>query len=206
VYTFGSPGIANFPYKKSRDHKMANQEEELKAYLEGHSMSELIKDMTTGLLSDKPEEPVTHLVKHLFTAYPEKAASANVPKGGGAVVQASSSLAALMSAEVDTDASEEDDDADAPEYIPPKVMSKKGRKTAVSAESMDPAKMKEQMKNLVVIEKDEVVKAKLLEVVAKSALLKMLDQEQKDKIVNAFSGKFGGFIEGGAISLFLSFL
>lgn len=170
---------------------MATQEDELKTYLEGIAMSDLIKDMTAGLLSSKPEEPVTFLVKHLFETYPEKAGEAKVPKGKGDAAKkmaASSSLAGLMNAEVDTDSEEEDDDADAPEYIPPKNISKKGRKTAVSAESMDPSKMKEQMKNLVVIPKDDAVKAKLLEVVAKSALLKMLDQEQKDKIVNAFSG------------------
>ena len=92
------------------------------------------------------------------------------------------------------DESEEDeddyepDDPNAPEYVPPAVISKKGRKTGVSAESMDPAKMKEQMKNITCIEKEPEVYARLLQVVAKSALLRTLDEEQKDMIVKAFSG------------------
>jgi cAMP-dependent protein kinase regulator len=53
---------------------------------------------------------------------------------------------------------------------------------------MDPAKMKAQMANVTSIEKEPAVYASLLKTVNKSGLLKMLDHEQKDKIVKAFSG------------------
>jgi cAMP-dependent protein kinase regulator len=64
----------------------------------------------------------------------------------------------------------------------------KDRRTSVSAESMDPAKMKAQMANVTCIEKDPSVYASLMKTVGKSPLLKMLDADQKDKIVKAFSG------------------
>jgi cAMP-dependent protein kinase regulator len=90
--------------------------------------------------------------------------------------------------ESDEDDDYEPDDPNAPVYVPPAVISKKGRKTGVSAESMDPAKMKEQMKNITCIVKEPEVHERLLAVVAKSALLRALDEEQKDAIVKAFSG------------------
>ena len=63
-----------------------------------------------------------------------------------------------------------------------------GRRTSVSAESMDPNKMKAQMANVTVIEKEPDVYDNLMKVVGKSPLLRMLDADQKDKIVKAFSG------------------
>jgi cAMP-dependent protein kinase regulator len=166
-----------------------DQEEELKTYLDGVGMGDLLKDMTTVLAVYKPDEPIGFLITHLKSAYPEAAASANgapAPKMG----QSSSLAAMVAAAEADTDEEDDEelDDPNAPVYVPPKVMTNKNRKTGISAESMDPAKMKEQMKNLVVNPKDEAVKAELLRVVQKSPLLKMLDQEQKDKIVDAFAG------------------
>lgn len=68
------------------------------------------------------------------------------------------------------------------------ILVKKARKTGVSAESMDPAKMKAQMKDIVSIPKSAEVSENLLRVVGKSALLRTLDQEQKDMVVKAFSG------------------
>jgi cAMP-dependent protein kinase regulator len=167
------------------------QEDDLKAYLDGVAMGSLVKDMTSALAGDKPDEPIGFLIKYLKTTYPEQSASANISGGGGASAMApSSSLAKLMAdaPDDDTDDEEEEDDADAPVYVPPVNMSKKSRKTGFSAESMDPSKMKEKMKELVVIPKEQDVKDMLLATVAKSTLLKMLDQEQKDKIVDAFAG------------------
>lgn len=111
---------------------------------------------------------------------------------GAALKSVLASPSALAAAAADDSEDDDDDyepdDPNAPEYVPPKVISNKGRKTGVSAESMDPAKMKEQMKNITCIEKDPEVHANLLSVVAKSALLRALDDEQKEAIVKAFSG------------------
>jgi len=163
------------------------REEELKTYLDGVAMGDLLKDMTTALAVNKPDEPIGFLINHLKLSYPEAAAGAKVdaPKMG----QSSSLAAMVAAAEADSDEDEEEpDDPNAPIYVAPLKVSNKNRKTGISAESMDPSKMKEQMKNLVVHPKDEAVKAELLRVVQKSPLLKMLDQEQKDKIVDAFAG------------------
>ena len=62
------------------------------------------------------------------------------------------------------------------------------RRVSVSAESMDPAKLKSQRSMLLVVEKSPEVAERLLKVVGKSPLLRMLDEEQKDMIVNAFTG------------------
>jgi cAMP-dependent protein kinase regulator len=159
-----------------------NSTEALTTYLEGIGMKDLIKEMTLELTDKRPDEPVGHLLKYLHEKYPAEAKGAKVT----GLIQ-SSSLSAMMNADVDSEESEPDD-TDAPEYVPPKTISKKGRKTAVSAESMDPTKMKEQMKNLVVIEKTPEVRDELLKVVANSTMLKMLDEEQKNSIVNAFAG------------------
>ena len=58
----------------------------------------------------------------------------------------------------------------------------------MSAESMDPSKLKAQMSNVTSIEKSPEVASRLLEVVGKSPLLRTLDDEQRDMIVKAFSG------------------
>ena len=157
--------------------------EALTSYLDGVGMKDIIKEMTLELATNKPEEPIGALISFLHTKYPAEAKEAKV----GGTMATTSSLANMMNADVDSEESEPDD-PDAPEYVPPKVISKKGRKTAVSAESMDPNKMKEQMKNLTVIEKSPEVREELLKVVAKSTMLKMLDEEQKNSIVNAFAG------------------
>ena len=164
-----------------------SQEEDLKSYLEGVGASDLIKDMTTALAGDKPDEPIGFLVKFLKKKFPDQASSANVP---APAMAPSSSLAKLLAVDVVEESDDEDDyeDPNAPEYVPPVNISKKARKTGFSAESLDPAKMKEKMKDLVVIPKEQEVKDMLLATVAKSPLLKMLDQEQKDKIVDAFAG------------------
>jgi len=169
----------------------ADKEGELKTYLDGVAMGDLLKDMTTALAVNKPDEPIGFLINHLKSSYPEAAASAKVDaKVDAPKMGQSSSLAAMVAAaEADSDEDDEEpDDPNAPIYVAPLKVSNKNRKTGISAESMDPTKMKEQMKNLVVHPKDEAVKAELLRVVQKSPLLKMLDQEQKDKIVNAFAG------------------
>ena len=166
-----SPGFGNFPSELivwPVFEGVMGDSEALTSYLDGVGMKDIIKEMTMELAESKPEEPIGHLIKFLHGKYPEKAKVANIENS----VVPSSSLANMLAADVDSEESEPED-ADAPEYIPPKVVSKKGRKTAVSAESMDPNKMKEQMKNLTVIEKSPEIYAELMNVVAKSTMLKM---------------------------------
>jgi cAMP-dependent protein kinase regulator len=62
------------------------------------------------------------------------------------------------------------------------------RRTSVSAESVDPASLKLRRSQLPVIEKSAEVTESLLKIVSKSPLLRALDAEQRDMIVQAFTG------------------
>ena len=87
--------------------------------------------------------------------------------------------------------SEEDDDDDVADLMVKPIQPievKERRRVSVSAESMDPTKLKAQRANVVSIEKSPEVTARLLEVVSKSPLLRTLDAEQKDMVVKAFTG------------------
>eukprot|EP00605_Chrysophyceae_sp_TOSAG23-4_P000248 GSChrysophyteH1.ASY1.ANO1.285.1 assembled CDS len=133
--------------------------------------------MTTALAGDKPDEPIGFLVKFLKQKFPDQASSANVP---APAMAPSSSLAKLMATDVPEESDDEDDyeDANAPEYVPPVNISKKARKTGFSAESLDPAKMKEKMKDLVVIPKEQEVKDMLLATGAVDVYIKKGDADE----------------------------
>lgn len=89
--------------------------------------------------------------------------------------------------------SEEDDDEDdvADLQVKPVQASasvKERRRISVSAESVDPAKLKAQRANVVSVEKTPEVASRLMAVVSKSPLLRTLDADQKDMIIKAFTG------------------
>jgi cAMP-dependent protein kinase regulator len=75
-----------------------------------------------------------------------------------------------------------------PVLVSKKSPKSKSRRSSVSAESADPNKLKEQLSQIETIPKEPHVMSNLLVVVSKSPLLRALDSEQKEKIVNAFSG------------------
>ena len=88
------------------------------------------------------------------------------------------------------DTDEDDDDVSDLQVkpVPANVSNKERRRISVSAESVDPVKMKAQRANITNVEKTPDVAARLREVVSKSPLLRTLDDEQRDMIVNAFTG------------------
>lgn len=93
--------------------------------------------------------------------------------------------------EPDSDEDEDEggeDIADIPVVSVPKPVAGKPRRVSVSAESMDPNKLKAQMSQVTNIEKSPEVTQNLLKVVAKSPLLRTLDAEQTQMIVRAFTG------------------
>jgi len=155
---------------------MSDIETELKEYLASKQLGDVMNDIVLQLLKSKPENPVLFMVEYLCSAYPALCTSVTLSK--------SPSKTAIVETEAGSDEDNDDDVADEPV----KQVKNKGRKTGVSAESMDPEKMKEDMKNITCIPKSEEVHANLLKVVGKSALLRTLDDEQKEMIINAFSG------------------
>lgn len=62
------------------------------------------------------------------------------------------------------------------------------RRTSVSAESVDPGSLRLRRSQLPVIEKSAELTENLLKIVSKSPLLRALDAEQRDMIVQAFTG------------------
>jgi len=185
------------------DSHVADVQAELQQYLNSKNINGLFIQIVESLLIEKPANPVAFMIEYLFKQFPDQAKAAGI---GGPVAEAksqseskSSGSASVKSEEhskraskkADSDAeSEEEEEEDGmgemEEFVP--RAKPVGRRVSVSAESMDPNKLKEQSANLVVIEKSPDVAARLLEVVAKSTLLRTLDEEQRDKIVKAFSG------------------
>ena len=98
---------------------------------------------------------------------------------------------AASKADDDSDEDEDDDDDVADLQAKPVVPDrsvKERRRISVSAESVDPAKLKAQRANMVSVEKTPDVAARLMAVVSKSPLLRTLDADQKDMIIKAFTG------------------
>lgn len=172
------------------------------------NINALFISIVESLLIEKPANPIAFIIEYLYKQYPEQAKAAlDVLVGAGsssvseskseAKAPADDSKAAPAKTEApakksakDDDSEEEDEDdiADIPVVQAPVKARGPSRRTSVSAESMDPNKMKAQMSQVTCIEKSPEVASELLRVVAKSPLLRTLDKEQKDKIVKAFSG------------------
>lgn len=92
------------------------------------------------------------------------------------------------SSDDEDDYADEDGVGDMKDSAPKAPVVPKARRVSVSAESVDPNKMKAQMSQVANIPKSEEVAARLFQVVSKSPLLRALDEKQKQTIVNAFNG------------------
>lgn len=179
------------------DAHAADVQAELQQYLNSKNINSLFISIVESLLIEKPANPIAFIIEYLYKQYPDHAKAALDSLSGGAAAAAPAASAAdaaapaparAPAATADSDSEEEDEDdiADMPEMAPKPRPA--GRRTSVSAESMDPAKMKAQMANVTCIEKEPEVYQSLMKTVSKSPLLRTLDAEQKDKIVKAFSG------------------
>lgn len=194
------------------DSHVADVQAELQQYLNAKNINGMFIQIVESLLIEKPSNAVAFIIEYLYKQYPDQAKAANI--GGGAGNAASSQQAqAKAEAKVaeaktqpaakseskkpskkadDSDEDEEDDfnEEEAAPVVqpPPKAPQGKSRRTSVSAESMDPNKLKSQMSQVTSIEKSPEITSRLLEVVGRSPLLRTLDDEQKQMTVKAFSG------------------
>lgn len=177
------------------DAHAADVQAELQAYLNTKNINSLFISIVESLLIEKPANPIAFIIEYLYKQYPDKAKVALDSLTGGAsaeaaaVTETAAAPAPAPAAKNEDDTDEDDDEDEMGEMVEmaPKPRPA-GRRTSVSAESMDPEKMKAQMANVTNIEKDPEVMENLMKVVSKSPLLRTLDAEQKDKIVRAFSG------------------
>jgi len=172
----------------------ADVQAELQAYLNSKNINALFIQIVESLLIEKPANPIAFMIEYLHKQYPDQAKLAAVPgltaAASAAPTIAKAPVASAKAADPeDPEDSEEDDEDDIAEIVPiAKSTGPKPRRTSVSAESMDPTKVAAMKEKLAVIEKPPEIAERLLGVIGKSALLRMLDNEQKDSLVKAFAG------------------
>lgn len=184
------------------DSHAADVQAELQSYLNSKNINALFIAIVESLLIEKPANPIAFIIEYLYKQYPDQAkvaleALAGPLTSSGAKAEPKADAKpeakkASAKAPAKGDESDEDEDGDdvvdMPVVVAPAPVRGAPRRQSVSAESMDPNKLKAQMSQVASIPKTPEVAANLLAVVSKSALLRTLDQEQKEKIVNAFSG------------------
>lgn len=183
------------------DSHVADVQAELQQYLNSKNINGLFIQIVESLLIEKPANPVAFMIEYLFKQFPDQAKAAGI--GGPAESKSdpdskdskdsakdedTKGSDEKKSAAADSDSEEEDEDemGEMEEFVP--RAKPVGRRVSVSAESMDPNKLKEQQASLVVIEKSPEVVQTLLGVVSQSPLLRTLDDVQRDQMVKAFSG------------------
>lgn len=189
------------------DSHAADVQAELQQYLNSKNINSLFISIVENLLIEKPANPIAFMIEYLNKQFPDQAkeafdsimpASAPAaeittnranPSPAPAPAPAPSKSPAPASAPADEDSEDDEDDfiADMPEMAVPKAKPK-DRRVSVSAESVDPNKLKAQISQVTNIPKSEQVHQSLMKVIAKSPYLRMLDSEQKDLLVKAFSG------------------
>jgi len=183
------------------DSHAADVQAELQQYLNSKNINSLFISIVESLLIEKPANPIAFIIEYLYKQYPDQAKVAidglaspgagagNAPSVAESKAETSKPAAPAKKAKAD-DESDEDDEADdvtdMPEIAPAPRGKGPSRRTSVSAESMDPNKMKGA--KVADIAKTPEVAAELNRIVGKSPLLRALDAEQKDKIVRAFDG------------------
>ena len=181
----------------------------MQSYLNSKNINSLFIAIVESLLIEKPSNPIGFIMEYLHKQYPEqtKGAIENIAgprltsnnttnqmdakaesKTSTDMIRQTSTNKKTQSKIDDTD--EEDDDVSDLQVKPVTANSsnKERRRISVSAESVDPVKMKAQRATITNVEKTPDVAARLREVVSKSPLLRTLDDEQRDMIVNAFTG------------------
>eukprot|EP01006_Ploeotia_vitrea_P011148 TRINITY_DN29733_c0_g1_i1.p1 TRINITY_DN29733_c0_g1~~TRINITY_DN29733_c0_g1_i1.p1 ORF type:complete len:413 (+),score=33.46 TRINITY_DN29733_c0_g1_i1:41-1279(+) len=179
------------------DSHAADVQAELQQYLNSKNINSLFIQIVESLLIEKPANPIAFIIEYLHKQYPDQARPAfegvvpetKTNENKPAEEVKAEKEPAKEPAHEPTDSEEEDEDemGEVKEFVP-KVVTGKPRRVSVSAESMDPAKLKAQASQVTCIEKPKEVADQLGAIVAKSPLLRALDEEQRDKIVKAFSG------------------
>lgn len=185
------------------DSHAADVQAELQQYLSSKNINSLFIQIVESLLIEKPANPIAFIIEYLKKQYPDQAkvafegslsaASAESKHDHGqaaAPASKTSQKAAAKADESDDEDDYHDDDGvgHMAEAAPKPALVPKSRRVSVSAESVDPNKMKAQMSQVANIPKSADVTARLLAVVSKSPLLRTLDEKQKETIVNAFNG------------------
>lgn len=169
------------------DSHAADVQAELQQYLNSKNINSLFIQIVESLLIEKPANPISFMIEYLNKQYPEQAKAALEALAPRFSQAAQSKVFESKADDIEEEEEDEEEDEDY-EVKQQSQDRKQSRRVGVSAESSDPATIKAQRSNLVIYEKSPEVTSELLAVVARSPLLKALDNKQKDLIVKAFSG------------------
>jgi len=161
----------------------ADVQAELQEYLNSKNINNLFIQIVESLLIEKPDNPIGFIVEYLQKKYPEQA-NVGATKSGSDIPK-SIRQSSLESDYTDTDS--EGEEGDAVGEIRDKMEAShasisRSRRVSVSAESVDPGKVQQEIK---VIEKDPAEAARILEILHDNVLFKHLDESQMDTLKGA---------------------
>jgi cAMP-dependent protein kinase regulator len=181
------------------DSHAADVQAELQQYLNSKNINSLFIQIVESLLIEKPANPIAFIIEYLKKQYPDQARAAfegtnafsdakPISTGGGAGNKPNHKASKNDDSEEEEEENDDDGVGNMVAAAPKAPVVPKSRRVSVSAESVDPNKMKAQMSQVANIPKSPEVTSRLLQVVSKSPLLRTLDEKQKSAIVNAFNG------------------
>ncbi|TDH68965.1 hypothetical protein CCR75_000288 [Bremia lactucae] len=186
-------------------------QQELQYYLHKKGINTLFMNLVESLLLAKPDNPIQHIIHYLCTNYPEEAIVRHIggskdenPATSPRIQCMTISTAMLIkttnerprSNVVDgsptdhSDESESEDEDDGGDdvseisaHVPPLRILAKGRRTSVSAETIDPSSAKHFER--VMYPKSTKEREGIRRMVAENILFKSLDEKQNDIVLNA---------------------
>eukprot|EP01031_Cornospumella_fuschlensis_P031780 gene31780-38413_t len=177
----------------------ADIQRDLEKYLTNTNVQVILSTLVERMLIAEAANPFALIVENLCRDYPEQALKALeivnprkqtskviYTKNVASMMQRVDSFNSLEDEEMDGD--DDDDVADLPS---PKSSAghSRNRRVSVSAESVDPSKVKEMIASVAITPKDPETQKTLFMLVNKSPMLKrILDVEERTLIVKAFAG------------------
>lgn len=157
-----------------------NVPNELQEYLDEKGISELFVTMVERLLINKPDNPIQFMIEHLFSSFPDLA---SIPKSmlGSLNFPASTSGGNGASDEVDLPVP----DNEAPASDKPRVPYKRGRRTSVSAEAVNPEMLAKEYEKKI-FQKTPEERNRIQAMIAGNILFNHLDQKAVKQVLDAF--------------------
>jgi cAMP-dependent protein kinase regulator len=171
-------------------------QQELQDYLHKKGINTLFINLVESLLLAKPENPILHIIQYLQSNYPDEATPRKKDGGGASTPlekedNPASSHYSPNHHHSDESDSEDDEDGDAVSEIQEKVMAPKpmvkGRRTSVSAETIDPSSAKQFER--VIHPKSAEEREGIGRMVAENILFKSLDEKQHEIVLDAIFPK-----------------
>lgn len=155
-------------------------QQELQDYLQKKGINTLFINIVESLLLSKPDNPVLHIIEYLKTNFPEQAtvrvAEAAAPQTGHHSDESESE-----------DEGEEDSIGEMQQPAHPVRQFGKGRRTSVSAETLDPENAKPL--EAVVHPKSIEERKRISDILADNILFKSLDEKQSKVLLDAMFPK-----------------